>query len=209
VKGGQRFYQNPSPPLRQGSLSNCHQVFLAAFVQHHNACGQYTVTVALPVVLDVGYVACNDLTDILKQSLGATLTMADIRTIMCAIMGPPFPLIHNDQFAAYRIWLEGQPAQKGAFNYFHPVHTRERLKAEHSRRGNARANGGADMLLASWTAAEGPQTGLIKALIAKIAAMTMIEQDELRADAPLSSIGLDSLVPVELRNWAHREASVK
>lgn len=39
--------------------------------------------------------------------------------------------------------------------------------------------------------------------------MTMIERDEVEADAPLMSFGLDSLVSVELRNWIRRETSVE
>lgn len=65
------------------------------------------------------------------------------------------------------------------------------------------------MLLASWTAAEDPQAGLVEALITKVAAMTMMERDEVRADMPLASFSLDSLVSVELRNWIRRETAVE
>lgn len=53
-----------------------------------------------------------------------------------------------------------------------------------------------------------PLTGLIEALITKVSAMTMIERDEVVADGPLVSYGLDSLVSVELRNWIRRETGV-
>lgn len=38
--------------------------------------------------------------------------------------------------------------------------------------------------------------------------MTVIDRDEVGADAPLASFGLDSLVSVELRNWIRRKTGV-
>jgi acyl carrier protein len=51
--------------------------------------------------------------------------------------------------------------------------------------------------------------GLIEALISKVSAMTMIEREDVRADVPLASYSLDSLVSVELRNWIRRETTVE
>lgn len=39
--------------------------------------------------------------------------------------------------------------------------------------------------------------------------MTMIEREDVRADIPLTSYSLDSLISVELRNWTRRETSVE
>lgn len=39
--------------------------------------------------------------------------------------------------------------------------------------------------------------------------MTMIEREDVRADIPLTSYSLDSLISVELRNWIRRETSVE
>lgn len=54
-----------------------------------------------------------------------------------------------------------------------------------------------------------PLTALLSALMNKVSSITMIERDEIEADAPLSNYGLDSLVSVELRNWIRRETSVE
>ncbi|KAK5625754.1 hypothetical protein RRF57_001470 [Xylaria bambusicola] len=186
-------------------------VFYDAFAQYRNARGQYTVSVALPVVLDVGYVAANDLSEILKQSLGATLTMADIRTIVKGIiMGESSPFHHDHKSAVFKMYFNGQPLQEGLWTYFHPVHTKERLKAEHKKRGKAGGGGiGSDMYSTLWSTAEDPLVGLTEALITKISAMIMMDRDDVGAEVPLASYGLDSLVSVELRNWIRRETDVE
>lgn len=176
---------------------------------------QHTVTIALPVVLDVGYVADNDLSSLLKLTLGATLTMSDIRVIVKGATMPPraSPFVHNGKAAAFSIFLEGQRVRAGAWRYFHPVLARERLKEDRAKRsgGPAGAGGmvGGDGGDALWTAAEDPREGLTQALISKVSAMTIIARDDVRADAPLADFGLDSLVSVELRNWIRRETGVE
>ncbi|KAI0402885.1 putative polyketide synthase [Xylaria palmicola] len=186
-------------------------VFYDAFTQYRNARGQYTVCVALPVVLDVGYVAAHHLSEILKESLGATLTMADIRTIVKSIIiGESSPFHHDGKAAAFKMYLNGQPIQDGSWRYFQPVHVKERLKAERQQKGKAGGGGkGVDMYSILWTAAEDPLVGLTEALITKVSAMIMMDRDDVRAEVPLESYGLDSLVSVELRNWIRRETDVE
>ena len=97
--------------------------------------------------------------------------------------------------------------QSDPWAYFHPVHTKERLQEEKTMQ--QKADNGAILSTASWTAAEDPLTGLIEALISKVSAMTMTDRDEVLADTPLAAYSLDSLVSVELRNWIRRETSVE
>nr|UPN67571.1 hypothetical protein [Pestalotiopsis sp.] len=184
--------------------------FYDEFARYRVARGQNTVSIALPVVLDVGYVADNDLSETLKQSLGATLTMADIRTLVQgAVEGQSSPYNTNGKAAAFKLYLDGQPVHHSAWKYFHPVHTKERLKANRKLNDPASTGGGADMSLISWTAAADPLTGLTEALVTKVSAMTMIEREDVAANVPLTSFSLDSLVSVELRNWIRRETSVE
>jgi hypothetical protein len=186
-------------------------VFYHEFAKYRRSLGMHTITIALPVVLDGGYVADNNLTELLKQTLGATVTMADIRTLVKgAVLGPDSPFHTNGKALAFRMFLEGKPVTGGPWKYFHPVHAKERLKIERQKKGRAGGGAaGADVFSASWTAAEDPLTGLTEALITKVAAMTIIDRDEVGADAPLSSFNLDSLVSVELRNWIRRETGVE
>ncbi|GKT65670.1 polyketide synthase [Colletotrichum tofieldiae] len=191
-----------------GDTGNMGQAIYAG-TAHRNSLGQYTVSVALPVVLDVGYVADNNLSEILKESLGVAITMADIRAIFKGILlGPSSPFVHNGRAQAFKVYVDGQAIQNGTWKYFHPVHTKVRLMNDRKNRVKA-AGGGTDMYSASWTTAEDPLVGLTEALITKVSAMTMIERDEVLPDAPLASYNLDSLVSVELRNWIRRETTVE
>lgn len=168
------------------------------------------MSIALPVILDVGYVADHDLAETLTSSLGGTLTMADIRTIMKgAVEGSSSPFYHKGKVAAFCIWIDGKPYTDGdLLHNFHPVHTRERMKAESSRHGKA-SNGNKADTAVSWTKAADPQAGLTEALINKVAAMTMMDREDVGTDIPLASFSLDSLVSVELRNWIRRETNVE
>ncbi|KAE8862946.1 hypothetical protein PTNB29_05508 [Pyrenophora teres f. teres] len=183
--------------------------FYNAFSKYRNVRGQYTVSVALPVVLDVGYVADNNLSEILKESLGVAITMADIRAIFGGILlGPDSPFVYNGRAQTFMVYIDGQPVQNGGWKYFHPVHTKVRLMSDKRNRVKA-TSGGADLHSASWTTAEDPLIGLTEAMITKVSAMTMIEREEVLSDAPLTSYNLDSLVSVELRNWIRRETAVE
>ncbi|KAK3290831.1 putative polyketide synthase [Chaetomium fimeti] len=191
-------------------------VFYHEFAKYRNKLGMHTISIALPVVLDVGYVADNNLTDILKQTLGATLTMADIRTLVKgAVMGPDSPFHHDGKALAFRMFLEGQPVVDGGpWTFFHPVHAKENLKAERAKKAKGGKGGGVggaggDVFSASWTTAEDPRVGLTEALRTKVSAMTIIDRDEVGADTPLATFNLDSLVSVELRNWIRRETGVE
>lgn len=145
------------------------QSFYDGFAQYRNARGQHTVSFALPVVLDVGYAAQNDLAESLKQILGATLTMTDIRTaVKGAILGEASPFHHKGKIATLKMYLDGQAVQNGPWRYFHPVYTKERLIAEASKKNKSGAVGDANASATSWTAAADPLSGQIEALISDI-----------------------------------------
>ena len=118
------------------------QVFYDAFTQYRRAKGQQTVTIALPVVLDVDYVADNNLSDLPKQTLGATSTMANIRTLVKrAVSRKPSPFYHDGKAAAFKLYLEGQIIQNRSMRCFHLVHAKERLKVEsYLRKSNTSAS---------------------------------------------------------------------
>lgn len=157
----------------------------------------------------MGYVADRSLSDTLQQTLGATVTMANIRTIVKGIVSKSPIFYNNGKTAVFKLYLDGKTVQDGPWEYIHPVHAIERLKADKNKREKSGKGAGADMYSASWTAAENPLEGLVEALITKVAAMAIMEREEVQADAPVASYNLDSLVSVELRNWIRRETSVE
>lgn len=167
------------------------------------------MSISLPIVLDIGYVADNDLGATLKSTLGGTLTMADIKTIMKgAVEGKESPFFANKgKVSAFCVWIDEKPYL--GKDLLHPVHTRERLKAEATRHGKVSNGTGGDVAATSWTKAADPQVGLTEALINKVATMTMMDREDVGSDVPLASFSLDSLVSVELRNWIRRETNVE
>lgn len=86
------------------------------------------------------------------------------------------------------------------------MHAKEWLKEDHKHGGGAGPQAGASS--GSWASTEDPLAGLIEALITKVAAMTMLDRDEVGVDTALASFSLDSLVSVESRNWIRRETGV-
>ncbi|KAK7997329.1 hypothetical protein PG989_005369 [Apiospora arundinis] len=215
---------NPGQAIYAGSA-----VFYHEFAKYRSALGVHTVSIALPVVLDVGYVASNNLSDLLQQTLGATLTMADIRTLVKGAILASSPLHRDAKAIACTFYLDGQPIRDGPWDYINPVYARERVKEEAAKRksmmklkgADGSVGEGGDVLHPStatgavgsraWQQATGEDVlpGLTEALVTKVAAMTMLDRDEVDADAPLAALSLDSLVSVELRNWIRREAGVE
>ncbi|KAG5981019.1 Type I Iterative PKS [Claviceps digitariae] len=182
--------------------------FYDAFAQYRNARGQHTVSICLPVVMDVGYVAERQLGKILQETLGATLTMANIRTIVKGIVCKLPHFYHNGKATVLKLYVNGKTVQDLPWEYIHPVHAVERLRLDKLAHKHGQV-AGADMNVTSWTMAEDPLEGLTEALITKVAAMAIMDREEIQSDAPIASYNLDSLVSVELRNWIRRETGVE
>ncbi|GAB1320914.1 Type I Iterative PKS [Madurella fahalii] len=187
--------------------------FYDAFARHRNSLGLDTISISLPVVLGVGYVAANDLTSQLKQTLGGTLRIEDIITIVKSAIagGPRSPFVSNDgKSTAFKLHVHGRPLSHIFWKYFHPVLLKHVLQADDPLNtkhvdGSGGGGGGAGGGVEDWRKADDPLAGLTEALITKVSNMTMIARDDVEADAPLANHGLDSLVSVELRNWIRRE----
>ncbi|KAJ4245071.1 hypothetical protein NW762_014282 [Fusarium torreyae] len=185
--------------------------FYDAFSEYRSARGQPTVSVALPVVLDVGYVADRDLEGKLTSSLGAVLSLAHLRTVIKGgIMGPSSGLYRDGKAISFS-YARGDDSSTLPWQAFHPRALVDYIRAE------TRADGTSDDTKSREAKTKGlqlsnggdPLTSLLAVLMDKVSSITMIERDEIEADAPLSNYSLDSLVSVELRNWIRRETSVE
>jgi len=190
---------------------NLKQTFFDAFAGYRIARGLPTVSIALPVVLDVGYVADRDLAETLKSSLGATLTEVHLQTLVKgAIIGPSSGLNYEGKAISFT-FASGDDRSTLPWQCFHPTALVQRINLEqHSPESSGRGQGRDTCSTERLDAINGdPLLGLLDALITKVSSMTMIERDEVEPDAPLSNYGLDSLVSVELRNWIRRETGVE
>ncbi|KAK0736272.1 hypothetical protein B0T21DRAFT_288533 [Apiosordaria backusii] len=198
---------NPGQSIYAGTAS-----FYDAFSQFRVEQRHHTVSISLPVVLGVGYVADHGMAERLQITLGGTLRMQDIITLVKSAIaqGRDSPFISPEgKTVAYKLHVHGKPLHDIPWKYSHPILLKDRLHSDLTGGDAENQNAANTASTASWTTAADPQVGLTEALITKVSAMTMIARDEVEPDAPLSSHGLDSLVSVELRNWIRRETAVE
>ncbi|KAI6785287.1 Lovastatin nonaketide synthase-like protein [Emericellopsis cladophorae] len=188
--------------------------FYDTFAEYRSAMGQPTVSVALPVVLDVGYVADRDLEGKLTNALGAVLSLEDLQTVIKGTIVGASSGLHRDSKAISFSYARGDDSSILPWQCFHP-----RALVDYIRSGS-RANGGTVNGVGDGSKAKtkskglelanesDPLAALLATLMDRVSTITMIERDEMDADAPLSNYSLDSLVSVELRNWIKRATNV-
>ncbi|KAK8913222.1 Highly reducing polyketide synthase ZEA2 [Metarhizium anisopliae] len=183
--------------------------FFDGFVDYRRTRGLPATSIALPIVLDVGYVADRNRTEELKESLGACLSRPHLEVLMRgAIIGSSSGL--NFQGKAMSFHLETGAGTDGvAWQCYNARDFRRIARTEQAgqaagsdTQGKRRSQGLGD------ASSEGYSENLLGALMDKVSSITMIDRDEVEADAPLANYSLDSLVSVELRNWIRRETGV-
>ncbi|KAH8797946.1 putative polyketide synthase [Xylogone sp. PMI_703] len=185
--------------------------FYDAFADYRLARGLPAVSIALPVVLGVGYVVDHDLTDHLKNSLGAILDENHLRTLIKgAIIGSSSGVVKDGKAMSF-CFANGYDSDSELWACFHPRDLVKRIKTATSSEDDSGAGRSSNNRITGVKVASGgdPAQNLLEALISKVSSITMIDRDEIEADAPLCAYGLDSLVSVELRNWIRRETSVE
>ncbi|KAL8989312.1 MAG: hypothetical protein Q9177_001774, partial [Variospora cf. flavescens] len=168
---GQSIYAGTSrfAPDRSYEANSLPKTFFDAFARYRNARGQFTVAIALPVVLDVGYAVKAGLIEHLKSELGATLTEADLHTtVKGAIIGPSSGLNRNGRAIAFRI-SSGEDPNKLGWRYFHPLTLMERANAKlHSAESEGSGQGRDAHLNGLRAANDGdPLLGLLETLMNK------------------------------------------
>ncbi len=162
------------------------------------------------MVLDVGYVADRNLTDKLKDSLGAVLSEAHLRTVIKgAIFGPSSGLNRAGKAISFS-YARGDDSSTLPWQCFHPRALVDYIRAESRAQGTVEPGQGGDSNSKAlrMNKESDPLLFLLEVLMDKVSSITMIERDEIEPDAPLSNYSLDSLVSVELRNWIRRETGV-
>lgn len=185
------------------------QSFFDAFAEYRIARGLPAVAIALPVVLDIGYVADRGITEQLRVTLGGYITAAQLGTLVKgAIIGPSSGLNFNGKTVTFGL-STGSDTNTLPWQCLNP---RLITQLAHAERRGSETNGplqGGDTLSNGIAANSGDSfENLLNALMGKVSSITMIESDDVEADAPLANYSLDSLVSVELRNWIRKETGV-
>jgi len=163
-------------------------------------------------------VADRNLEESLSGSLGAILSEIHLRTVIKGAIIGSSSGINRDGKAISFSYAQGDDSSTLPWQYYHPralvhyIRDEARIRgtngaSDGSGAGASSRRGGAKTLQ-QLNSASDPLQFLLETLMDKVSSITMIERDEIEADAPLSNYGLDSLVSVELRNWIRRETTV-
>ncbi|KAK8109398.1 hypothetical protein PG999_007535 [Apiospora kogelbergensis] len=190
------------------SIYSGSSTFLDAFSEHRIKQGKPAVSISLPVVEGVGYVADRGISERLKGTLGLSLSEAQLYTLVAgAIVGPASGLNVRGRSFSF-VTTPTDTDKKLPWEHFHflraiaPPSLRDAssrggnaARKAHAAGGRADAKGGAD------TSPE----AVMEALRTKVSNVTMLDRDEITPERSLVHYGLDSLVSVELRNWIRRE----
>ncbi|EED14393.1 polyketide synthase, putative [Talaromyces stipitatus ATCC 10500] len=185
--------------------------FYDSFAEYRNSLGQPTVSVALPVVMGVGYVADHGIDEKLKASLGAILTEVHLRTVIKGAIIGPSSSMNRDGKAISFSFARGDDSSALPWQCFHPRALVDYIRAESRAEGVTDPGQGSDLRSKRLQVEAGsdPLEYLLDALMDRVSSITMIERDEIEPDSPLSRYSLDSLVSVELRTWIRRKTGVE
>lgn len=197
--------------------------FLDAFAQYRHRKGLVASVIDVGVMADVGYVARDTR---LLQHLGKTI-MRPVReqelldTLLLAIQrSRPSPARSCDQVAyenPSQILLGlvttipiSSPLNQASWRH----DARMGIYYNHDRSAEvstAKASDKASLKeqLASEVSEEGKTATIAKAIASALASFLIREEDGVPMDKPLESVGIDSLVAMEVRNWIRQQVGVE
>lgn len=197
----------------QSSTAAAH-TFLDAFMQYRINLGLPAITVDLPIIEEVGYMAENSETmgmvsGIVYESVNETEFLSLIKL---AIGGNPFS---QDSAGAHRHHIitgltvpSDQPLpfwmDDARFSHIN----QDNRVAETSKTSDSAAGGNEIDVRAALQAVDSRDqavTVISKAILVKVSKLGMVPLDELSESSPLTEYGLDSISGIEIRNWIMRD----
>lgn len=187
--------------------------FQDAFARYLVSQGVNAVSIDLPIIQGVGYVAEKpELWDFLRSSGWSYITEDELHAVLDYHCRPATaPLQLEKAQVVPRLWLPQQTAAEGyqtqswsedpLFSHLHLG------KADADATGKTETHKAANHKALLSTAASLEEAGsvVLDALLLKLARMLSIEVENLDTGKPLYAYGIDSLTAVELRSWLIKE----
>ena len=152
---------------------------------------------------DVGYVIERGIRDELGSSVGLSLSIEQVQTLIKgAIIGPSSGLSHNSKsFAFVRKDARLERLEENS-NYLWALRAADTTDPANKGIGGGAGDENRGLDVTS-------EEGVLAALSDKVSSITMMEREEVTPERGLLDYGLDSLISVELRNWIRRELGVE
>ncbi|KAE9577643.1 Reducing polyketide synthase PKS2 [Colletotrichum fructicola] len=183
------------------AAANC---FLNAFVQHRLANGLPAVSLDLTAVSDAGYVADGDAeraAEIMKNLGSDTICEAEVLALLGASISGKTSVANHHIITGMRITPAVQP-------FWTPDAKFKGMRLAAEELAALEAGSGAVSLNAALKASRSETEAMdvvCRGLVEKIAAVLMMETEELDITRSLAHYPLDSLVAIEIRNFITRE----
>jgi aryl carrier-like protein len=182
-------------------------VFLDGFMEYRRSQNLPGISIDLTAVSDVGYLADSDSQrrkEVLKNIGGQTINGSEVLALLgLAITGDLAETCHGHVITGLDLGDSADTfwAQDAKFSIL-------REAAETQASGSQR-DGTTVSLRVALKSASSRETAIqmcYDGLVAKLAEVLGISRDEMDPSIRVSSLGLDSLVAIEIRNWIAREA---
>lgn len=182
-------------------------VFLDGFMAYRRSLGLPGVSIDLAAIADAGYLADSDperREEVLKNIGSQALNSIEVFALLAAGISGKLNKTCDGQCVT-GLSLDGAVE---TFWIHDPRFTALRTAAGAALDGAESSNKQASLRAALSTASskEVAMESLQKALVVKLADVLTIAPDDIGEDMSVSSLGLDSLVAIEIRNWIAREA---
>ncbi|KAL1862392.1 Type I Iterative PKS [Paecilomyces lecythidis] len=181
-------------------------VFLDGFMEYRRSQGLPGTSIDLAAVSDVGYLADTDPTrqkEVLKNIGSQTIDESEVLALLAAAITG-----HLDRSCSGQC-ITGLDLTDSVDSFWaHDAKFSVLREAADAQAGNANRDGATVPLNQSLKTAESKDSAhrlVYDALVVKLSEVLGISVDDMDSSVTVSSLGLDSLVAIEIRNWIARE----